>query len=79
MLLFEGILRHDEFVIVEARFVSGGRRIILCLFSCRSFIRVGISVLLRCILLERVVFGTDRCSIVPGAEVFVLALAGLRR
>ena len=78
MLMFDGILRHDEFVIVEARFVSGGRRIILCLFSCRSFIRAGVSVLLRCILLEWVVFGTVRCIIISGAGIFILAVAGFR-
>ena len=76
--MFDGILRHDEFVIVEARFVSGGRRIILCLFFCRSFIRAGVSVLLRCILLEWVVFGTVRCIIVSGAGVFILVVAGFR-
>ena len=78
MLMFDGILRHDEFVIVEARFVSGGRRIILCLLPCRSFIRAGVSVLLRYILLVRVVFGTVRCIIVSGAGVFILAVAGFR-
>ena len=48
-LLFDGILRHDEFVVVEACLVSGGRYVIivLYLFVCRPLVRAGISVFLR--------------------------------
>ena len=45
-LLFDGILRHDEFIVVEACLVSGGRLIILYLFFCRFLMRAGVSVLL---------------------------------
>ena len=47
-LLFDGILGHDEFVVVEACLVSGGRYviIILYLFVCRSLMRDGFSILL---------------------------------
>ena len=77
-LLFDGILRHDEFVVVEARHISGGRHIIPYLFFCRSLMRAGVSVLLRCILLEWVTFGTVRCIIIFGAGIFILAVAGFR-
>ena len=48
MLLFDGILRHDEFVVVEACLVFGGRRIviILDLSVYRSLMRAGFSLLL---------------------------------
>ena len=48
-LLFDGILRHDEFVVVEACLVSGGRYviIILDLFVCRSLVRACFCILLR--------------------------------
>ena len=49
MLLLDGILWHDEFVVVEACLVFGGRHIIfiLDLTVCRSLMRTGFSVLLR--------------------------------
>ena len=48
MLLFDGILRHDKFVVVKACLVFEGRRIIIVLnlFFCRSIMRAGVSVLL---------------------------------
>ena len=51
---------------------------ILYLFFCRSLMRAGVSVLLRWILLEWVVFGTVRCIIISGAGIFILAVAGFR-
>ena len=45
-LLFDGILRHDEFVVVEACLVSGGRHVILYFFVCCFLMRAGVSVLL---------------------------------
>ena len=51
---------------------------ILYLFFCRSLMRAGVSVLLRCILLEWVVFGTVRCIVISGAGIFILAVAGFR-
>ena len=80
MLLFDGILGHNEFVAIEACLVSGGRHviIILYLFICRSLVRAGFSVLLCWILLEWVVFGAIRCFIVSGAGIVILAMAGFR-
>ena len=78
MLLFHGILRHDEFVIVEACLVSGGRHIVLYLFFGRSLMRAGVPLLLCWILLEWVVFGAIRCIIVSGAGILILAMAGFR-
>ena len=48
MLLFDGILWHDEFVVVEACLVFGGRHIIviLDLSVCRSLMRDGLPILL---------------------------------
>ena len=48
MLLFDGILRHDKFVIVEACLVFGGRHVIIVLYLsvCRSLMRAGFSILL---------------------------------
>ena len=48
VLLFDGILWHDEFVVVEACLVFGGRHviIILLLSICRSLRRAGLSILL---------------------------------
>ena len=40
--------------------------------------RAGVSVLLRWILLEWVVFDTVRCIIISGAGIFILAVAGFR-
>ena len=47
-LLFDGILWHDEFVVVEACLVFGGRHIIIVLnlSICRSLMRAGFSILL---------------------------------
>ena len=47
-LLLNGILWHDEFVVVEACLVFGGRHIIIVLdlFVCRSLTRAGFSILL---------------------------------
>ena len=80
MLLFDGILWHDEFVVVEACLVFGGRHIIVVLDLpvCRFLMRVGSFVLLRWILLEGIVFGTVRGVIVSGAGIAVLAVAGFR-
>ena len=49
VLLFDGILRHDKFVVVEACLVFGGRHIIvvLDLSICRSLMRAGFLILLR--------------------------------
>ena len=49
MLLFDGILRHDEFIVVEACLVSGGRYviIILDLFIYRLLVRACFCLLLR--------------------------------
>ena len=48
MLLLNGILWHDEFVVIEACLVFGGRHIIIVLdFSvCRSLMRASFSILL---------------------------------
>ena len=48
-LLFDGILRHDKFVVVEACFVFGGRPIIIVLDLSvyRSLMRAGFCILLR--------------------------------
>ena len=46
MLLFDGILGHDEFVVIEACLVFGGRHVIFVLLVCRSLLRAGYSVLL---------------------------------
>ena len=48
-LLFDGILWHDKFVIVEACLVFGGRHIIVVLDLpvCRSLMGAGFSILLR--------------------------------
>ena len=48
-LLFDGILWHDEFVVVEACLVFGGRHIIVVLDLpvCRSLMGAGFSILLR--------------------------------
>ena len=48
MLLFDGILRYDKFVVVEACLVFGGRHVIfvLILFVSRSLMRDGSFVLL---------------------------------
>ena len=80
MLLFDGILRHDEFVVVEACLVSGRRHVIivLYLFICRSLVRAGFSVLPCLILLEGVVFGTVWGVIISGAGISILAVAGFR-
>ena len=40
--------------------------------------RAGVSVLLRWILLEWIVFGAVWCIIISGAGIFVLAVAGFR-
>ena len=79
-LLFDGILWHDEFVIVEACLVFGGRYVIIILFLsiCRSLMRVGFSILLCWILLEAVVFGTVRGVVISCARITIFALAGLR-
>ena len=47
-LLFDGILRHDKFVMVEASLVFGGRHVIIALypFVYRSLMRTGFSILL---------------------------------
>jgi len=47
--LFDGILWHDEFVVVEACLISGGMYviIILDLFVCRSLVRACFCILLR--------------------------------
>ena len=45
-LLFDGILWHDEFVIVKACLVLGGRHVIIVLRICRSLRRAGFSILL---------------------------------
>ena len=47
-LLLDGILWHDEFVVVEACLVFGGRHIIIVLdlSVCRSLMRAGFSILL---------------------------------
>ena len=49
MLLFDGILGHDEFVIVEACLVFGGRYIVIVLdlFVCRALVRACFCILLR--------------------------------
>ena len=79
-LLFDGILRHDEFVVVEACLVSGGRYviIILDLFVCRPLVRVCFCLLLRWIVLEGVVFRTFWGVIISGAGISILAVAGFR-
>ena len=48
MLLLDGILWHDEFIVVEACLVFGGRRIVIVLdlSVCRSLMRAGFSILL---------------------------------
>ena len=48
MLLFDGILWHDEFVVVKAFLVFGGGHVIviLLLSVCRSVRRAGFSILL---------------------------------
>ena len=48
MLLFDGILRHDEFIVVEACLVFGGRHIVVVfnLSVGRSLMRAGFSILL---------------------------------
>ena len=48
MLLLDGILWHDEFVIVEACLIFGGRHIIIVLdlSVCRSLMGDGFSTLL---------------------------------
>ena len=47
-LLFDGVLWHDEFIVVEACLVFGGRRIVvvLNLLVRRPLVRAGFSVLL---------------------------------
>ena len=45
-LLLNRILWHDEFVVVEACLVSGGRQVVLYLFFGRSLRRAGSSILL---------------------------------
>ena len=49
MLLFDGVLRHDKFFVVEACFIFGGRHVIIVLdlSVCRSLMRAGFSILLR--------------------------------
>src|SRR3954469_7363678 len=80
MLLFDGILWHDEFIVVEACLVSGGRHIIviLNLSVCRSLMRAGFSILLCRILMEGVFFGAIRSRIISCAGITVFALAGFR-
>ena len=48
MLLFDRILWHDEFVVVEACLIFGGRHIIIVLDLSvfRSLMRAGFSILL---------------------------------
>ena len=75
-LLFDEILWHGEFVIVEACLVFGGRHIILYLFFCRSLMRAGVPVVLRWILPEWVVFGTIWGVIISRAGIIVFVLAG---
>ena len=47
-LLFDGILWHGEFVVVEACLVFRGRHVIIVLYLsvCRSLMRDGFSILL---------------------------------
>ena len=81
-LLFDGILWHDEFVIVEACLVFGGGYviIILRLSICRSLWRAGLSILLSQIVLEEIVaiFDTIRSVIISYAGITTFALAELR-
>ena len=79
-LLFDGILRYDEFVVVEACLVSGGRYLIIILdhFVCRSLVRACFYLLLCWIVLEGVVFGTFWGVIISCAGISILAVAGFR-
>src|SRR3954465_10591438 len=79
-LLFGGILWHDEFVVIEACLVFGGRHIviILNLSVCRSLMRAGFSIFLRRILIGWVFFGTIRGSIISRAGITIFALAVFR-
>src|SRR3954465_7129903 len=81
MLLFDRILRYDEFVVVvKACLAFGGRHIIIILnlSVCRSLMRAGFSILLCRILLEAVFFGAIQGSIISRAGITVFALAGFR-
>ena len=48
-LFFDGILGYDEFVVIEACFVIGGRYVIMIfnLFVCRPLMRACFCILLR--------------------------------
>ena len=80
MLLFDGILRYDEFVVVEACLVSGGRYVIIVLdlFVCRPLVRACFCLLMCWIVLDGVVFGTLWGVIISCAGISILAVAGFR-
>ena len=46
--MLDGILWHDEFVVVEACLIFGGRHVIIILYLsvCRFLMRAGLSILL---------------------------------
>ena len=76
----EASLDDDEFVIIEACLIFGGRRIviILDLLVCHSLMRAGFSIFLCRILLRWVFFGAVWGSIISRAGITVFALAGFR-
>ena len=81
MLLFGGVGWYDEFVVIEACLVFGGRRIvfILDLLVCRSLMRAGFSIFLCRILLRWVFFGAIRVVLFPVPESLFLLWRDLER
>ena len=77
-LLLDGILWHDEFIVVEACLVFGGRHIVIVLDLSvyRFLVRAGFSILLCKVLLEGVFFGTFWSIIISRAGITVFVLAG---